>query len=768
MASKGGIPITFVGLGAGDAAPDTALYKLDANGAPVEKLARVENGMLGIDPAKLAGLQVALGPDSADPKTVEPERLLKFRADQVIADWQASGILIPQERWPIFRLETVCVSGTVKKCRPWWYDLIATSPAIRKIGVQRRALPSAATDLSAASILLPQRCVPICDGVVEIYERVCCCTVIDWHDLLGKLYYLLKQVPAEINWPVPPIPDPGPLHGPVFGPVFGPLAGRPPISPVFSPPGGRLLGVPRILPNIIRPLPQLTAKAPRRIDFALPTVSQRIYDDYRALLKTPPDQVSAFVDARPYLSAYICTCTSRKVGETPIHPSGAFDFCYRRLPQILALRTRCYTTFAYRVKQQIGGVWTVIYDGLAGHDYFGQGDIAELHTSNPTALPCGDGPPPPDAGDGTPFVMLEHVGGAGTHHFNTPAQTALSRVGALDANDGLFDFGGIPDCPWATTLGLRLWVSRELEGTVAFYRLKAVAVDATGAPVGVPTILKPTAEQAVSWARFVNSGGDIITVSDSLEVDASTVGGEEGLCRVPYWSGGMNWLSGQFHRYWNTAGASYPDGKYMLLLEVFGPGGVRIKPASAPGGDPGVAQPFQFRAWDTPTHTRNVPFADCAHVFWVNNTPVSGDIADLRKNGVPSTDECQFMSGPGTTTFSAGFRAYHVNGVTTGGGAGDTDSFMAGYALTWQRGLNGPSGTIETGTADKGELAIAQSNTLTFATLLGAFPPTHAAHTRCSFSVHLHVDAKHHNGGAFIDAYDYDETASFALELIGS
>jgi hypothetical protein len=27
------------------------------------------------------------------------------------------------------------------------------------------------------------------------------------------------------------------------------------------------------------------------------------------------------------------------------------------------------------------------------------------------------------------------------------------------------------------------------------------------------------------------------------------------------------------------------------------------------------------------------------------------------------------------------------------------------------------------------------------------------------------VDAKHHNGGSFIDAYDYRETASFALEI---
>ena len=232
----------------------------------------------------------------------------------------------------------------------------------------------------------------------------------------------------------------------------------------------------------------------------------------------------------------------------------------------------------------------------------------------------------------------------------------------------------------------------------------------------------------------------------------------------------MNWLSGQYHQTWNTTDQT--DGSYMLILELFGPGGARIKPNGAPAGDPGTAKAFQFRRWEAPGDTANVPFADCAHVFRINNTPVVGDIVDLRKDHVASGDECQFMSGPGSTTFSAGFRAYHADGVTTGGGPGDTDSFMRGYSLTWQRGLNGPSGTVETGTADKGELAVAESNALAFSYLLGPFPPPPAppppivypAQTRCTFSIHLHVDAKHHNGGSFIDAYDYHETAAFALE----
>jgi hypothetical protein len=324
----------------------------------------------------------------------------------------------------------------------------------------------------------------------------------------------------------------------------------------------------------------------------------------------------------------------------------------------------------------------------------------------------------------------------------------------LGADSGLIDFGSVPDCPWATTLGLRLWSSKQLDGIVVYYRIKAVPVDGAGNPIGTPVTLTGP----VSWQRFVSVGGQIVTQPESLAAEPATVGGEVGLYRMPYWTNGNDWLSGQYHQLWDTRSPQFPDGKSMLILELFGPGGARIKPASAPAGDPGTARPFQFRRWTAPTITANVPFADCGHVFWVNNKPVDGDIVDLRKDHIASIDECQFMSGPGTTKVSVGFRAFHANGVTTGGGPGDTNSFMAGYALTWQRGLNGPSGTIETGSADQGEAGAEESNALAFADLLGT-------HKRCTFSVHLHVDAKHTNGGAFIDAYDYHETASFALEI---
>ena len=733
MAKRNGIAVQFVGLGEDEKAPAAALYALDASGTPAKKLAVVENGQLAVEPAQFKGAQLAIGPDTNDPRTLDPSTLLRYRGDQVLEDWQRRGLLIPADRWPVLLQETVCVSGRVRKCRPWWYDQVFVAAVQPKLGVQLQSLPSRVGDLSAANILLPFRCLPLCDGKVEVFERECCCHHHIYDDLIDRLREVLERIPIEIDFPFPPDPDPGPL-------TFTFREGLPGRRPSVTP---RLMRGRVDLHDVVQ-----TGRT---------TVSERIFHDYQALLRLPRHEFEAYVLARPYLTAYICHCTTHKVGETFIQPGGTFDFCYGRPRQLRHFH--CYTTYAYRVKQLIGGVWVTVYDGLAGHDYFAAGEEADLRTWHAKARPCGDGPEPPDPGDGVPFVMLEHVTGAGTHHYNFPVQTALSEVGSLAIDSGLYDFSGVSDCPWASGLGLRLWVSPSLDGTVVYYRFKVVAVNAAGEAVGTPEIL----DAPVAWSRFVAIPGDVITTSTGLAANPADVGGQEGLFTVPYWSGGMNWLSGQYHQTWNTTDQS--DGNYLLILELFGPGGARIKPNGSPAGDPGAAQAFQFRRWEAPGDTANVPFADCAHVFRINNTPVVGDIVDLRKDHAASTDECQFISGPAGTTFSVGFRAYHIAGVTSGGGPADTNSFMRQYTITWQRGLNGPTGTIETGTADQGELTVEESNALDIAYLLGPFPPLHPAHTRCTFSVHLHVDAKHHNGGSFIDAYDYHETASFALEL---
>jgi hypothetical protein len=296
-----------------------------------------------------------------------------------------------------------------------------------------------------------------------------------------------------------------------------------------------------------------------------------------------------------------------------------------------------------------------------------------------------------------------------------------------------------------------------LEPIVKYYRLKVSAVSDAGLPVGTPAVLN----DSVTWDKLVDIPGDIIRVPETL--GPVSVGAENDLFHVPYWSSpNHRYLSGQFHQVWNTAQSLFPDGKYLLIIEVFDAAGNRIKPNGAAG--PGTPQNFQFRRWSSASDTDPVPFADAAHVFWVDNTPVGGDVFDLRKNGVPNTEECQFMSGNAGTTFAIGFRAYHVHGVDHAGN-GDANSFMWHYAITWQRGLNGATGALGPAPSggnnhtDVGETGGAvSSGTETFANLLGG-------HSKCTFSVTLHVYAKHFTGGGRIQSYDYGETASFALEI---
>jgi hypothetical protein len=141
---------------------------------------------------------------------------------------------------------------------------------------------------------------------------------------------------------------------------------------------------------------------------------------------------------------------------------------------------------------------------------------------------------------------------------------------------------------------------------------------------------------------------------------------------------------------------------------------------------------------------------------------------DLRKNGIANTAECQFMTDAGSATFAIGFRAFHVHGVEHAGN-GDDNSFMWHYGITWQRGLNGDTGTLGpapsggTNHTDVGETGGAvTSGSETFETML---TKNNVVLPKCTFSVTLHVYAKHYTGSGRIQSYDYRETASFALEI---
>ena len=73
--SRNPISVKFVGLGADERPPATALYRYDPKDGRLEKLASVGDDRLDIDPKQLAGAKIALGPDVENPETLDPATL---------------------------------------------------------------------------------------------------------------------------------------------------------------------------------------------------------------------------------------------------------------------------------------------------------------------------------------------------------------------------------------------------------------------------------------------------------------------------------------------------------------------------------------------------------------------------------------------------------------------------------------------------------------------------------------------------------------------
>lgn len=708
-----GIRVTFVGLNEGEAPPKVALYSLDADGK-AKKLATASQGLIPHPPARLTG-RVAIGPDVANPAEIPPDQLLVYRAADVADVWAGEGLVLPRARWDLVLPRFQCVSGTVRKCRPWWWDDIVTKVQTPVKGLKYSKLLSirdqAVSRINAAvlegSRYYPWRCVPICEGRVDVYEKQCCCEIIVIADVLDRLRKLLEQVP--VHWPPIPQPDPPPFRTLARKAAAGSV--RAEADPSAAPP-------------------------------------QRLFEAYGDLMRLPPVEAERYIRAREWLYPFCCDCRVRYVGTTSIQPDGSFDLCYpRRRPPF-----NCSLTFAYVVRQFINGAWRIVYNGLAAHAWFGGAEDANIRVDNPIAVPCDDfdNPPPPN-GTGLPFIMLDHVGAYGTFHYQYPPQTGDHRFGPIAGGAGLYNVGGVPDCPWAETLNLVLFASSDLQPIVFFYRLSTVKVDASGSPIGAPAPLT----RSVDW-----TWRDSTTVFGTENLGPKSVGAENNLYKIPYPRSVApaiyhDWEPGQAHQRWDTK--LFESGKYMLILEVFDKNGARIRPSSSAGG-PGAARNFAFLRWVNPAGTAQVPFADCAHVFWTDREAVHGDIVDLRKNGQGNTAECQYMSGSADDLFSIGYQAFHDHGVS------DSDSFMRYHAISWQRGLNGATGSLApevSATTDAGEYGtIAQSGSASFGSLLGA-------NAKCTFSVTLEVYSKHFNGIGFIggSAYDYRETASFAVEV---
>jgi hypothetical protein len=773
-------------------APDLAVYRITPGGDVDKKLARVEKDRIEIprEWLKLGGF-IALGPDVEDPQDLKPDNLQQFRLAQVWEEWSRDNmILVPRPWWEGWFSRRVCVSGGARWCRRW---LLQTGDQLRLAESfvtptldlkQGQWNPTAAgsselaTKVSARQISIagprigpmttprfdgqfsPVICRPLCHGVVEIYERVCCCR--PWVVLDPRLERLVERLREDIcrlipcppePWPEgpwPPEPDPGPFPP---GPDPGPFA-----AGIWPPEPDTFLGDRSSQRRIKRMASTFDPAAA-----ALP--SARLLQDYQAIsayASCDRAEADRYVMARPYLLHALCHCTTRKVGDATINPDGSFSLCYRRPITIHRLGTRCTTTYGFTVKQWQDNQWVYIYNGLGQGEFFDDDDTIILRSYDPRARTCQTNPPPVE-GEGRPFVLLEDIGSTRSHNLISPVQTAPDGLNtALPANGGLVyppgpgetAEGRLRNRPWSMTLPLRLYVHPEMKALGAeYYRFSVVAADGLGNPQSgaVPQPLTG----GVTWSKYVWVGSQVQVHGEGLGPSSVIDPGgdvQAGLYRIPYWDSNHQWLYGQFHHRWNTL--AHPNGQYLLSVEIFDAAGNRLRPTGAAGS--GVDKNFHFLRWIDPVNTAQTPFAALQHVFWVDKQACYGDIEDLRLNGIASNQECQFLTGTPASTFSAGYRAFHLHGPP-----GET--FMWYRRMWYHRGLNGPNRTIEfAGDNAPPTMAAgprAESTPQTFASMLNS-------HVKCTFALNLRVRAKHTNGSRRISEYDRSDQAAFALEIL--
>ncbi len=731
------VQVNLQGRKSEEEVPEVALYVLDAARTPQKVLAPVRNGKLELKQEwqKLDQL-VAFGPVTDDIQTIRSEGLLPFSAAASWNEWVERRVIdIDRSHWIGWLYRVVCVSGSVKKCTPFLTP-ISPFPGVTPLP-ELPPLPGG-TLTPRITLNLPSAiCLPICQGVIEVYERVCCCrpwVVLDprLDDLIRKLKDLLHPIPLP-----DPIPEPGPFPGPRPGPDPSPIA---------------------------RDLQRHLKLREATLDPAVvqPT-SAKLNEDLTALKRLPREAAGEYVMARPYLHHILCfpwRCTTRKVGEVTIRPDGTFTFCYTRPLVFVRIGTTCRTTYSYKVKQWHENQWVYIYDGLEAYDWFTSDEEADIRTYNLRARACQ--PQDPPVPNDKPFVILEDIGSTRSHRLVSPVQNDLDGLNTpLPANGGLVNppapgesaVGRLRNQPWSKTLSFRLYVHPGMEALGAkYYRFSIVQADSMGNPAAGETPQPLTTP--VTWSRFVHVGGQVQVHGESLGPDSLTDPDgnvQSGLYKIPYWDLSHQWLHAQFHNAWNTLEVA--NGKHLVIIEIFDSAARRLKPTGATGS--GTAKNFDFLHWTTPTTTTKVPFATLVHVFWTDKQPCYGDIEDLRLDGMMNTEECQFLVGTAASTFSAGFRAFHVNGP-----AGEP--FMYYYTIWYHRGLNGPNRTVETSGNNAppslGAGAPAVSTPQTFGSMLNE-------HTKCTFALNLRVYAKHTNGSGRINEYDRSDQAAFALEI---
>lgn len=703
----------FVGKGDGEDAPELAVSLVDESGKTLATVA-VDDDVFEIEADVLKqASRVLIGPADAEPGTATRGTFRSFPAAHFAEIIER--VPLAEMRWRPWLKWVRCVSGSVRHCfpKPWIIDVLVNRAGLSPL----RAGLSPITGVVPEIRPFPWRCSPVCIGVVEVYRRICCCPDIDIFDpRLPEIIDVIEDPPVPFPFPEP---DPPPFPLPEPGPDPAPWED---MDRVLS--GGAL--------------------DQRKI----------LAGDVAALRTLPQKEQVAFLNTHRYLW---CTCgAASKVGEGTIQDDGSFEVCWW---EPIALHpTRCNEQYAYVVKQPRFGTLFTIYDGMAAGQWFDADDQPSLTSFSPFAVGCRE---PVVPGEGA-FVVLQDIGDTESHRLATPTQDAVFAVSSAAYNSGLLD----PVANPADAIGKHK--NRNLGGTVrlryeftdgmhdlgaVYYRVSVAPANDAGDPTGS---FQPA--PAPQWKYW-----DISTGNDGTHsLGPVTKGGEGSLYVIPFdrvtpLDSTDEWHNGQYHAVLDTL--AKPNGRYLVAVEVFDKDGNRLRPNGASGA--GADKQFTFRRWLAPGSTTSVPFAALTHMLWWDNRKAVAQIVDIRKNGVASTSECQFLVGYGGETVSVGYRAYHPKVDVPQPG------FILRHSLSLRRGLGGPSWNI----ADDHGLNVGGpggapphlSLSKTFAELLA--PPDDPI-TKCAFSLVLHTVSKTTNGEGHSSYFDATDQAAFAAEVV--
>jgi hypothetical protein len=489
-----------------------AIYTLDAAGTVLSTAAVGENGEFDLSAEAAAEASRVVVARAAEGKE-EPDltNAVTFHAFEVSERLQANlaielgatqiGILFPPFR---------CAEGTVRHCFPYYLAVKSLAAELQRSAAPKIEEIFAVTPARSVTAMFRPfpifpRCRPVCDGVVEVYRRTCCCPPIYYLDpRIERLKDRLREVLVDT-------------------------------------------------PRIPRPIPE---PDPRQIEEAIVrngTVDQLQVNaaaDLQTLSILPPAEQVAYINVRPYLLHHSCPCgPAQKVGQGFLRPDGTFRICFFETRP----RFFCWNTYAFVVKQVINGATVTIYNGPASNNWFSDINDVDLVTYHRRAINCRA----PEPSVNPNAVFLQDIGDTPAWRLGKPAN-GINPAGpyAPVFTDGLINPGGLGGSPanrnLGGTLNLRLFITESLRGTAKYFRLSYVpSANLAADPVFLPPM---------TW-NFVESAGPSVTVL------SYALGTRGNLSEIPYWNPARPWLSGQYHGQLDTSGLA--AGWFVLILELF-------------------------------------------------------------------------------------------------------------------------------------------------------------------------------------------------------